>query len=447
MTHWLDVFLYEVRQQVRHKSYLFVTFGIPILAVVAFMGYQAYQDARSSDENDQPSSSITEEIEGTNQVIGLVDLTPEKLFPPPESYEVTPNMCDTSNVTALSPAIVKRVTSPGCMSGVIRGYASVEAGKSALEADEIDALYVIEPDYLETGDVSEYMTGFSIETANTDQFLENYVLASLLQHADPDTYETLYFRLRAPAIVQEHRLDAQAQTNAENENQGFVLVYAFGTLLAMSIFWGGGYVMQSVVQEKESRIIEIMLSSVRPLPLLVGKVLAMGTLSLVQVATLGGTFMLLGGRAGSVVEDLGDIEVRPEALALLVVFFVLGYLLFGSAMAAIGALSTTARESQNYVSIVTIPAMIPFFVMSIIVEEPNGTLATVLSLIPLTAPMSMGMRVAVIDVPVGQLLLSLGLLVAGVIFMFWMAARIFRVNVLLMGSMPKLRDIPKLIRG
>ncbi len=448
MTHWFDVFLYEVRQQVRRKSYLFLTFGLPALAVVAFLGYQAYQDTRdNSSDNNTPSSSITEEINGTDQVVGLVDLTPDGLFPPPESYNTTPDMCDASNVATLDPALIKRLTSPGCMSSIIRGYPSFEAGKTALENSEIDALYVIEPDYVETGEVSEYMTGFNIETANTDQFVENFVLATLLQHADPATYETLYFRLRAPATMQEHRIDAQAQTKAENENQGFVLVYAFGIILAMSIFWGGGYVMQSVVQEKESRIIEIMLSSVRPLPLLVGKVLAMGTLSLIQVATLAGTFMVLGGRAGSVVESLGDISVSATALALLIVFFVLGYLLFGSAMAAIGAMSTTARESQNFVSVVTLPAMIPFFVMSIIVEEPNGTLATILSLIPVTAPMAMGMRVAVIDVPVGQLLLSLGLLIGGVLFTFWMAARIFRVNVLLMGTMPKFRDIPKLIRG
>ncbi|HML21733.1 MAG TPA: ABC transporter permease [Aggregatilinea sp.] len=448
MTHWFDVFLYEVRQQVRRKSYLFVTFGFPLLAAVAFMGYQAYQETRDSgDETDQPSSSITEEINGTSQVIGLVDLTPDHLFPPPQSYDVTADTCDASNVAALSPAIVKQLTSPGCMRSLIHGYPTVEAGKDALEANEIDVLYVIEPDYTETGQVSEYMTGFSMDTANTDQYVENFVLATLLQRADADTYQTLFFRLRAPATVQEHRVDSAATTKAENENQSFVLVYAFGIILAMSIFWGGGYVMQSVVQEKESRIIEIMLSSVRPLPLLVGKVLAMGTLSLIQVGTLAGTFMLIGGRAGSVFESLGDLSVTPSALALLIVYFVLGYLLFGSAMAAIGAMSTTARESQNYVTFVTFPAMIPFFAMSIIVEEPNGTLAKVLSMIPFTAPMSMGMRVAVIDVPVGELLSSMVLLIVSVIFMFWAASRIFRVNVLLMGTMPKLRDIPKLIRG
>ncbi len=116
-------------------------------------------------------------------------------------------------------------------------------------------------------------------------------------------------------------------------------------------------------------------------------------------------------------------------------------------MAAIGAMSTTARESQNYVTFVTLPAMIPFFAMSVLVEEPNGTLARALSMIPLTAPMSMGMRVAVIEVPAVQLIISLLLLIVSVVFMFWAAARIFRVNVLLSGSMPKLRDIPKLIRG
>jgi len=127
------------------------------------------------------------------------------------------------------------------------------------------------------------------------------------------------------------------------------------------------------------------------------------------------------------------------------VYFVLGFLLFGSLMAAIGALVNNSRESQNYVTFVTLPAVVPFFFISIFAEEPNSTLAVIFSLIPLTAPLSMSMRVSVTDVPLPQLAASLALLVVAVILAVWLAARLFRVNMLMTGNIPKLRDIPKLL--
>jgi ABC-2 type transport system permease protein len=217
--------------------------------------------------------------------------------------------------------------------------------------------------------------------------------------------------------------------------------------MMLSVFWGGGYLMQSVVQEKESRIIEIILSSVRPTPLLLGKILAMGLLSLLQVATLAGTFIFIVSRAGNLSDAVGNVHISAGTVVVLVVYFLLGFLLFGSLMAAIGALTTSVRESQNLVAVVTLPAAIPYFFLAVFAEEPNGPLAVILSLFPITAPLSMVMRVSAATVPVFQLVLGVVLLSLGVAFAIWLAGRVFRVNVLLMGNMPKLRDIPRLIRG
>jgi ABC-2 type transport system permease protein len=215
----------------------------------------------------------------------------------------------------------------------------------------------------------------------------------------------------------------------------------------LGIFWGGGYLMQSVVQEKESRIVEIIISSVSPTPLLLGKILAMGLLALLQTGMLVGTFIFLGSQAGDVFQSLGNIEVAPDTVALMAVYFLLGFLLFGGLMACIGALSTTMREGQNLVPLVTLPAMIPFFLLVYFAEEPHSTVATALSIVPVTAPLSMIMRLAVSDVPAGELIISLGLLLLSVGFVIWLAGRLFRVNILLMGNMPRLRDVPRLIRG
>jgi len=453
MTHWLEVFRYEMRQQFRRKAYLFVTFGIPILALVAFFGYQVY---RNMTEDDEEAPTPITEVNEQRQAIGYVDLTPDGLFPPPESYPKVACEPSAKELEALNPEkaldqvrsrLIKRISSPYCLHSVITPYPSLAAGQAALEAGDIDALYAIEPDYAESGAVSVYVSTLSIKAQETESLMRDFLLRSLLVAVDAPDYEALYLRLRNPAVINETRLTDSGAAEQTNEGQNFLLVYAFGLLLMMSVFWGGGYLMQSVVQEKESRIIEIMLSSVRPTALLLGKILAMGLLSLFQVAMLVGTFVVIAAQAGNLIESLGDITVSAGTLVLFAVYFVLGFLFFGSLMAGIGALSTSVRDSQNLVTLVTLPAAIPFFFLTVFVEEPNGTLAVVLSLFPLTGALSMVMRIAITDVPLVQLVLGLALQGLAVAFAIWLAGRLFRVNTLLMGNMPSLRDLPRLVRG
>jgi ABC-2 type transport system permease protein len=454
MMRWIEVFRYETRLQLRRKSYLFLTFGIPLLALAAFFGYQFYQDQTQS-KSDEPKSSSASENQDLDK-IGYVDLTPEHLFPAPDTYgEVKCPISDdewsmikeASGPNLARSEAVKRTSSPYCLDGIVLPYTSFAAGKQALDDKVFDVLYVIQPDYLESGEIWVYMKGFNITQAGTQTTMDDFVLRSLLYNADAADFETLYARLKDPAFVAMNKITDTGAAQQDNENQNFLLVYGFGLAMMFSIFWGGGYLMQSVVQEKESRIIEIVLSSVPPTPLLLGKILAMGLLSLVQVGMLLGTFLFIISRGDKISDQIGNISVSNETLVLAFVYFLLGFLLFGSLMAAIGALSSTVRDSQNFVVVVTLPAAIPFFFLSIFAQEPNQMLAVVLSIFPITAPLSMIMRLAVADVPTGELLISLVVLVTSVIGAIWLAARLFRVNTLLMGSTPKIKDLPKLLRG
>lgn len=447
--HWIEVFRYEVRQMLRRKAYLFMTFVVPVLAVAAFMGYRAIQESTTDDEAPQNPLTQQAETNGNGIAIGYVDLTLSQAFPPPDSYPAPEGGCAVSEADRdLDPAIIiKRLGSPYCVGRDMAYYSSLDNGKDALRAGEIDVLYVIEPDYLETGSVSSYLEGFSIEAAESNDQFDSYLLASLLQDADPATFERLYLRLRNPAAIMTHRLGSTGEAETSNQNQDFVVVYAFGLIMMLSLFWGGGYLMQSVVQEKESRIIEIILSSVPPTPLLLGKVLAMGLLSLLQVAMLLGAFVIIGSQIGEIVDALGNIEISTRTLVITAVYFVLGFLMFGSLMAAIGAMTASVRESQNLVTVVTLPSAIPFFFLQIFIDNPNGMLPKVLSFIPLTAPLSMVMRVANTTVPLGEILLSIALLIVGVAVSIWFAGRLFRVNTLLRGNTPKIKDIPTLLRG
>lgn len=443
MTNVLTVFLHELRVNFRRKAYLFITFIIPLLAIAAFYGYRFYQDQQ--DKEDKPAESITQEVEENKSIIGYVDRTPQQLFPAPDTY---PDVdCTLGGASDLNAELIKRITSPRCIGRDLRVFATYADGKKALKDGDIDVLYVIEPTYVEDGAISGYMEGLNLQGASSDQVMEGYILATLLQNAPPEEYQQLFLRLRDPAAITEHRVSDSGGTAAANDDRNYMLVYGFGLIFMMSVFWGGGYLMQSVVQEKETRIVEIILSSIRPLPLLTGKVLANGVLSLLQMGTLLGTFIFLATQAGDLVDSLGGIDVPVSTLILSVVYFLLGFLFFGSLMGAIGAMSTTMRESQNFVAVVTLPAAIPFFVLTEFAEEPNGSLAKVLSLIPFTSPLSMVMRLSVADVPVGEIALSVIILALSVAAAVWLASRLFRVNILLSGTLPKLKDIPKLIRG
>lgn len=448
MSRWIDVALFELRMQFRRRAYTLLTFGLPILAVGGFLAYQFYQDVR--EDEPEPATPIVEEAnEPRTGIIGYVDETPQGLFPPPESYPGEPDDCRIApdEIQTINAEVIKRVSSPYCLRENIRAYESREAAMPDYESGVLDALYVIDESYLERGEVNLYVPNLTLESAErSGTLMEQYILSSLLYNTDAETFEELYLRLRAPATIGEHTLRESASANVSGDD-GFTLVYVFGLILMLSLFWGGGYLMQSVVKEKENRVIEIILSSVKPVPLLLGKIMAMGLASLIQVATLLGAALFIMTRAGDTFGVLQGFEIDPQALVIAIVYFILGFLLFGSAMAAIGALTSSMRESQNYVTFVTLPAVIPFFFLTMFAEEPNGTFATVLSIFPLTSPLSMIMRAAVTRIPAWQLGLSLALLLLAVAFVIWLSGRLFRVNTLLSGTTPKFKDIPKLLRG
>lgn len=468
MQHWITVLRFEVAQQFRRKAYLFLTFGVPLLVVVGFSVYRTAQDTlfrvRSSEgvietlrgeENDETDANI----------IGYVDLTPARLFPAPTSYPDRLSDCrppEVSSIEEITAADVKRLTLPVCFSRSISAYPSVEAGSEALKRGEIDAFFAVEPDYLATGRVSQYFSEFGFNLLSESLLFQDYLLASLLYRVPPDDYFRLYMRLREPAVIEEGTpLSASAVTTAGetdtsvtfdlrqdgDSDRNIFIAYVFSLAMGFSLLWGGGYLMQTVVQDKENRIIEILLSSARPLALLVGKIIANSLLSLLQVATLGGAALVILNQAGTVSDSLQGIEIAPFSLVLMVVYWLLGFLLFGSLMSAVGAVSTTLRESQNLAIVVTIPAVLPFFFQAVIADNPGSSLATTLSVVPLTAPLSMIMRLSVADVPTMQIVLSLALLATTAAFAIWFCARLFRVNTLLMGKMPGLKDLPTLLRG
>jgi ABC-2 type transport system permease protein len=209
--------------------------------------------------------------------------------------------------------------------------------------------------------------------------------------------------------------------------------------------------MQSVIEEKESRLVEVLISSVRPGQLLSGKILAMGVLGLFQIAVWIGIslalMMLQRDQVAAVVPFLTSLRIPLDALPILAIYFVLGYLIFAAEFGAIGAISNSLQEGPQFSIIFVLPALAPLFFLTAFVADPNGGLATFLSIFPFTSPMSMTMRSVITAVPAWQVVLSIALLAVTVWATFWIAGRLFRVQTLLAGKAPKVYELPRLIFG
>ncbi len=428
--HTLQVFLYELRRNWRRRGYLFMTFGIPLLAAVLIFGYQFIQNLNQSDE-DAPSEQRSDGGAGnfgmdTLSGAGYVDLT-------------------------------GRFANPGSLGDLLHAYPDEAAARAALEAGDIQVYYLIPADYMETGEVTIVQPKLNVSLIS-----DGPIQALLLNELSRGVDQALYYRLVDPSNIEQinrsltiAQVDETTGVVTQDEDASFVLVYIFSFALMLSLFITNGYLLQTVIEEKETRLIEILISSVRPTHLLIGKIFALGLLGLLQVVVWIGSLFLIVRAAGGqqldqalgVIATLANMNLPLNDMPLMLVYFVIGYFLFAGMYGIVGALSNSMREGPQYAVIFTLPAALPFYFLTLFVSSPDGTLPVILSMFPITAPMAMGMRLVVSDVPAWQIALSLALLVLAAVGAMWVAGRLFRVNTLLAGKLPKLRDIPTLLRG
>ncbi|NJL96130.1 MAG: ABC transporter permease [Anaerolineae bacterium] len=415
MQNWFTVFRYELPIHLLRRSYLLFTFGVPLLVVVAFLGYRFYEAQRAEDD---PTAQDQNEIQtnfGDAGPVGYFD--PTGLFPaPPEG----------------SPFF-----------GLVEAYPSPAAGRAALEAEEIDQFFVIAPDYVESGEVTQYINRLSLSVLETD-VIRSFLLVSLVEGMEPG----LVNRLLSPVLrFDQQTLGTDGAEQATSEGADFIKIYAFAILMFITVYGTSGYLMYSVVGEKEANMIEIILTSVQPFPLLVGKVLATGVTGLVFLLAWGGALFFIVREGSAAFDALAGIEVEPAVLAIALVYFVLGYALVGSLFAALGAVISTVREGSTLAGFLVLPVLAPLFFITEMVNNPDGALAVGLSLFPITAPLAMVMRATVTDVPLGELLVSVALTTLAVVGAIWLAGRLFRVNTLLRGSVNPRQVLRYLLSG
>ena len=326
-------------------------------------------------------------------------------------------------------------------------YPNEESAQEALFAEEIETFLLIPGDYTDTGRVVAYSKGRGLTTAiavseeRIRPFLVDHLLAG---QVDAD----LRARVRAPLNLQPVSLSPEGEGSGDIASfvANIAIPYAFSILLVMAIFTSSGFLLQGVSEEKESRVIEILLSSVTPMELLAGKILGLGALGLVQILFWLGSGWALMGIAVTGLALFGAINLELMTIVLALVYFLLGYLLFATLMASAGSLGSSAREGQQIAGLFSGLTAIPFMVSSFIWTNPNSLLVQILSYVPLTAPVMMLQRLGMGEVPPYQIAISLVLLILGIGGALWAGAKVFRMGLLMYGKRPSVAEILRALR-
>jgi ABC-2 type transport system permease protein len=318
----------------------------------------------------------------------------------------------------------------------------------ALLADTVSTYIVIPRDYIQSGQVTSFAkqsglmsSATAADSSSLRSFLVNGILAGKVDAA-------ILGRATKPLELQTVTLDSKgnpATGGSFSFIAGFVAPYVFSILLFVSVFASSNYLLRGVSEEKETRVIEIVLSSVSPTELLAGKVIGLGALGLTQIGVWFFSTLALSGGLGALVAGAALI-LSPAPFLLAAVYFLLGYLLYGTMMAAVGALGTNMRESQQLAGIFSFMAAIPWFTAGIVFTNPNSPIVRVLSYFPLTAPTMMMLRIPMSDVPNVDIVVSLIVLLVSIPVVLWAGAKIFRMGLLMYGKRPSLGEIARALR-
>jgi len=248
-----------------------------------------------------------------------------------------------------------------------------------------------------------------------------------------------------PVRVQPVRIERGREAKGSGTGR-FLEIVVMVMLLYMAVLFYGISVMRSVLEEKTSRIIEVLLSSASSTELMAGKLLGVGAVGLTQIlawAVMAGVVAL---PALAAQPYLSELEISPWVMAAFALFFLLGYLLYSTMYATIGAISTTEQEGQQLQFLIVIPLLLSVFMLTAAIRTPDSPAVVWMSLIPFFAPIVMYARIVVQTPPLWQILLSLALLVGTVAGLVVLCARIYRIGVLIYGKRPTLPEIVKWLK-
>ncbi len=236
----------------------------------------------------------------------------------------------------------------------------------------------------------------------------------------------------------------------DNTGANFAAAYVLFFLMYMVIMLYGMNVARSIIEEKTSRVFEVMLSTVRPLEMMAGKVIGVGSVGLTQV----GIWMLAAAlltHTAIIAHYMGassgvNISFSPAQLLFFIVYFLLGYTLYSSIAAALGAMTNSEQELQQLNMFLVLPLAGCMIALPLILNSPGSPAARVLSLIPFCTPLLMFMRISVSTVPTWEIASSIAIMIVTIYAILWITSRIYRVGILMYGKKPNLPEILRWVK-
>jgi ABC-2 type transport system permease protein len=318
---------------------------------------------------------------------------------------------------------------------------------SALISGDVAEYFVVPEEYTTNGVITRFTLNRELETpANVSTAIKNFLTSNLLAGAvSPDTIELV----ERPLGLVTTRLTETGEVATEQGGFGNLIIPGiFSLLLALSLQFSCVYLVQGLGDEKESRLIEVLLSSVSTRQLLVGKVLGLGVAGMVQVVVWLASMPLLLNLASSTFGGFfSTIQLPGNFILLGIVYFILGYALFASLSAGVGAISPSAREGQQLIPMFTLLLFVPLWFSSILFIFPDNPLWAVLSIFPITAPIAVMLRLGVTGVAAWELGVSIAVLALSVFLVMFLAIRAFRVYLLMYGRRPSWGEIIRSLRN
>jgi ABC-2 type transport system permease protein len=313
-------------------------------------------------------------------------------------------------------------------------FASEAEARSALEAGKIQAYYVLPVDYRTSGELKVIHID-QVKDPASRQFY-SFLAANLLKNTDP----VIANRLVKGADVTIQSADG-SRSLGSNDWFSFLIPMVAGIGFVIAMFTSGGYLMQAVVEEKENRTMEVVITSVSPDQLMAGKIIGDTAIGLTQVLIwiLFIAVPILVER--NTIKFLQGIQLSSQTVAVLVFTMLPSFVLVAALMAVIGATVAEAREGQQMTGLVSLPIWIPYMLTAALMSNPNSPLAVTLSMLPLTAPITMLVRDGLTILPAWQIAVCSLIQVLCAVGAIWLAGRAFHLGMLRYGKRIALREL------
>jgi ABC-2 type transport system permease protein len=399
MSKTLLVLRNEFISTVSRKSFLFTAIGIPLIGFLIFTGVGLLgQGGTSGVESIISGAVATAKLDGYVDQSGLIRTIPADLPP-----------------------------------GLLAPFPDEASARRALDAGEIKAYYLIPSDYLTSGTVYYIDPNARPFLSGVQTWIMRWTLFVNLLGGDAE----LAARVRNPMEIFVTALSPSPEREIamdQGMSAAFWIPYAVTMIFYFVIMTSASLLLNSISKEKTNRVMEMLMASVSPRQMLAGKIAGLGIAGLIQTIAWVGTGYALLRLGGTTLSIPASLQLSPSILVWGVVFFLLGYAVYASLMAALGALVPNIREASQATISVIWPLIIPLFFINALIQDPNSTLSLALGMIPFTAPIAMMTRLAAGGIPWWQPVLAAVLLLGTAIFIVRAVSGMFRAQTLLSGQ-------------